>query len=120
MKPLFASFKSSSLDVLSNLKERYGLLLRHDLVSARIVHKDARVVFEVTLTDKDNYSFTNKVVVRSLSLDELPEGSFSVNQSVFDNGRLLVEELPPTTLARLADIFDESAAAAIINYRDQA
>jgi hypothetical protein len=31
----------------------------------------------------------------------------------------VVEELPPTTLAKLADLFDESSAAAIINYAQQ-
>jgi hypothetical protein len=39
MKQLFDSFKSTSLEILPNLKERYGLLLRHDLVSVLTIAK---------------------------------------------------------------------------------
>jgi hypothetical protein len=119
MKQLFDSFKSTSLDVLPNLKERYGLLLRHDLVSVKLMQKDGQILLEFTVTDKDHYSFDNKIIVKSLSLNSAADSLFSSTVSIFDNGRLLVEELPPTTLARLADLFDESSAAAIINYAQQ-
>jgi len=60
MKQLFDSFKSTSLDVLPNLKERYGLLLRHDLVSVKLMQKEGQILLEFTVTDKDHYSFDNK------------------------------------------------------------
>lgn len=115
MKQLVNGFKSSSLEVLPNLKERYGLLLRHDLVSVKVMQKDGQLVLEFTVTDKDHYSFANKVVVKSLSLNADADSVFTSTASIFDNGRLLVEKLPPTILAKLADLFDESSAAAIIN-----
>jgi hypothetical protein len=116
MKQLFDSFKSTSLEVLPNLKERYGLLLRHDLVSVKLMQKEGQILLEFTVTDKDHYSFDNKIIVKSLSLNSAADSVFSSTVSIFENGRLLVEELPPTTLAKLADLFDESSAAAIINY----
>ena len=112
----FDSFKSTSLDVLPNLKERYGLLLRHDLVSVKLMQKEGQIVLEFTVT---HYSFDNKIIVKSLSLNSAADSVFSSTISIFENGRLLIEELPPTTLAKLADLFDESSAAAIINYAQQ-
>ena len=121
MKQLFDGFRSSTLEVLPNLRERYGLLLRRDLLSVQIVHKGGQVWVEYVMTDKDNYSFDNKSVVKRFSDLDNEAGSpyFSVSASIFENGRFLVEELPPTELARMADIFDESAAAAILNYANQ-
>ena len=121
MKQLFDGFRSTSLEVLPNLKERFGLLLRRDLLSVQIVHKAGQVWVEYTVTDKDNYSFDNKTMVkRFCDLDnEAGDPHFSVNASIFENGRYLVEELSPTILAKMADIFDESSAAAITSYAKQ-
>ena len=121
MQQLFDGFKSTSLEVLPNLKERYGLLLRRDLLSVLIIHKAGQVWVEYTVTDQDNYSFDNKKTVkRFCDLDnEAGDPHFSVSASIFENGRYLVEELPPTILAKMADIFDETAAAAITNYAKQ-
>jgi hypothetical protein len=120
MKQLFATFQSTSLEVLPNLKQRYGLLLRHDLVSVKVIHQDIQVLLEYTVTDKDHYSFDNKVVVKSLTLNEEINAALSVRASVFENARYLVEELSPTVLAKMAELFDESSAAVIINYAPSA
>ncbi|HNC03744.1 MAG TPA: hypothetical protein PLY05_10370, partial [Agitococcus sp.] len=116
MKPLFDTFRSHSLEILANLKERYGLLLRRDLVSAKLLHKEGQLFLEYTVTDKDNYSFDNKVITKSLTLTAEINDALSLQNSIFENARYIVEELPPTSLAQMADIFDESSAAAIINY----
>lgn len=116
MKPLFDTFRSHSLEILANLKERYGLLLRRDLVSAKLLHKEGQLFLEYTVTDKDNYSFDNKVITKSLTLTPEINDALSLQNSIFENARYIVEELPPTSLAQMADIFDESSAAAIINY----
>ena len=42
--------------------------------------------------------------------------ALSVQGSIFENARYVVEELSPTHLAKMADIFDESSAAVILNY----
>ena len=118
MKQLFDSFMSSSLEILPNLKERYGLLLRRDLVSIKLIHKDGQVFLEYTVTDKDHYSFDNKIITNSLTLSADIHAALSVQASVFENARYLVEELSPTVLASLAKIFDESSAAIIINYAE--
>ncbi|HNL36565.1 MAG TPA: hypothetical protein PKI88_05610, partial [Agitococcus sp.] len=107
---------SHSLEILANLKERYGLLLRRDLVSAKLLHKEGQLFLEYTVTDKDNYSFDNKVITKSLTLTAEINDALSLQNSIFENARYIVEELPPTSLAQMADIFDESSAAAIINY----
>ena len=116
MKPLFDIFRSHSLEILANLKERYGLLLRRDLVSAKLLHKEGQLFLEYTVTDKDNYSFDNKVITKSLTLTAEINDALSLQNSIFENARYIVEELPPTSLAQMADIFDESSAAVIINY----
>jgi hypothetical protein len=118
MKQLFDGFRSTSLEVLPNLKERYGLLLRRDLLSVQIMHKAGQVWVEYTVTDQDNYSFDNKKTVKRFGDLDNEAGSpyFSVSASIFENGRYLVEELPPTVLAQMADIFEASAAAALANY----
>lgn len=117
MKPLFDTFRSHSLEILANLKERYGLLLRRDLVSAKLLHKDGQLFLEYTVTDKDHYSFDNKVITNSLTLTADIDEHLNVQQSIFDNARYLVEELSPVKLAKMANLFDESAAAVIINYK---
>ena len=86
MKQLFDSFKSTSLDVLPNLKERYGLLLRHDLVSVKLMQKEGQILLEFTVTDKDHYSFDNKIIVKSLSLNSAADSVFSSTVSIFENG----------------------------------
>lgn len=116
MKQLFDRFMSASLEILPNLRERYGLLLRRDLVSVKLLHRDGQLFLEYTVTDKDHYSFDNKVITNSLTLSADMHESLNVRASVFENARYLVEELPPTALAAMAGIFDESSAAAIINY----
>jgi hypothetical protein len=116
MKPLFDSFRSQSLEILPNLKERYGLLLRRDLVSAKLLRKEGQLFLEYTVTDKDNYSFDNKVIIKSLTLTAEMNDALSVQGSIFENARYVVEELSPTHLAKMADIFDESSAAVILNY----
>lgn len=118
MKQLFDRFMTSSLEILPNLRERYGLLLRRDLVSIKLMHKDGQVFLEYTVTDKDHYSFDNKVIIKSLTLSADINEALSVRASVFENARYLVEELSPTDLAKLAGIFDESSAAVIINYAE--
>ena len=92
MKQLFDGFRSTSLEVLPNLKERYGLLLRRDLLSVVIIHNAGQVWVEYTVTDQDNYSFDNKKTVKRFGdLDnEAGDPHFSVNASIFDNGRNLV------------------------------
>lgn len=121
MKQLFDGFRSTSLEVLPNLKERYGLLLRRDLLSVVVVHKAGQVWVEYTVTDQDNYSFDNKKVVKRFGDLDREDGSphFSTAASVFDNARYLVEELPPTELAKMAAIFEDSAASALSSYARQ-
>lgn len=100
MKQLFDSFRSDSLEILANLKERYGLLLRRDLVSVKLLHRDGQLFLEYTVTDKDNYSFDNKVITKSLTLTAEINDALSLQNSIFENARYMVEELPPTSLAK--------------------
>ena len=116
MKQLFDTFQSHSLEILPNLKERYGLLLRRDLVSIKLLHKDGQLLLEYTVTD--HYSFDNKVITNSLTLSAELHTLLSTQVSIFENARYVVEELVPTNLAKMAHIFDESAAAAIIDYAE--
>ncbi|MBK6758817.1 MAG: hypothetical protein IPG70_14990 [Moraxellaceae bacterium] len=118
MKQLFDTFQSHSLEILPNLKERYGLLLRRDLVSIKLLHKDGQLLLEYTVTDQEHYSFDNKVITNSLTLSAELHTLLSTQVSIFENARYVVEELVPTNLAKMAHIFDESAAAAIINYAE--
>jgi hypothetical protein len=118
MKQLFDTFHSQCLEILPNLKERYGLLLRRDLVSIKLLHKDGQLLLEYTVTDQEHYSFDNKVITNSLTLSAELHLSLSTQVSIFENARYVVEELVPTRLAKMAHIFDESAAAVIINYAE--
>lgn len=110
------NFKCTSLEVLPNLKERYGFLLRRDLVGVKLLHKNGQLFLEYTVTDQDHYSFDNKVIVKSLTLSADMHEALSVQASIFDNARYIVEVLAPTKLAAMADVFDKNTAAAIINY----
>jgi hypothetical protein len=94
MKQLFDTFQSQCLEILPNLKERYGLLLRRDLVSIKLLHKDGQLFLEYTVTDQEHYSFDNKVITNSLTLKcRVAYLSLSTQVSIFENARYVVEEL---------------------------